>query len=71
MRPYQSYYRSPGQKDDQLPFPTTLFVVDTEEVENTYVRTEDRMGWMSLLILVPCIPVLSRTGILGKSWRPL
>ena len=71
LRPYESYYWSPEHKDDQPPFPTTLFVVDTEEVEDTYVRTAARMGRMSLPILVSCIPVLSRTGILGKSWRPL
>ena len=71
LRPYESYYWSPEHKEDQPPFPTTLFVVDTEEVEDTYVRTAARMGRMSLPILVSCIPVLSRTGILGKSWRPL
>ncbi len=58
-------------KDEQPPFPTTLFVVDTEEVENTYVRTATRMTLMSLPILVSCIPVLCTTGILGRSWRPL
>ena len=71
LRPYESYYWSPEHKDDQPPFPTTLFVVDTEEVEDTYVRTATQMSRMSLPILVSCIPVLSRTGILGKSWRPL
>ena len=71
LRPYESYYWSPEHKDDQPPFPTTLFVVDTEEVEDTYVNTAARMSRMSLPILVSCIPVLSRTGILGKSWRPL
>ena len=45
--------------------------MDTEEVEETYVRTAARMSRMSLPILVSCIPVLSRTEILGKSWRPL
>ena len=71
LRPYESYYWSPEHKDDQPPFPTTLFVVDTEEVEDTYVNTAARMSRMSLPILVSCTPVLSRTGILGKSWRPL
>ena len=71
LRPYESYYWSPEHKDDQPPFPTTLFVVDTEEVEETYVSTAARMSRMSLPILVSCIPVLSTTGILGKSWRPL
>ncbi len=56
---------------DQPPFPTTLFVVDTEEVEATYVRTVARMSRMSLPILVSCRPVLSTTGILGGSWHPL
>ena len=65
--------RQVGQerKDDQPPFPTTLFVVDTEEVEATYVRTAARMSRMSLPIFASCIPALSHTGILGTSWRPL
>ncbi len=71
LRPYESYYWSPEHKDDQPPFPTTLFVVDTEEVEDTYARTAAQISRMSLPILVSCIPVLSTTGILGKSWRPL
>ena len=71
LSPYTSYYWSNEHKDDQPPFPTTLFVVDTEEVENTYVRTAARMTLMSLPILVSCIPVLSDTGILGPSWHPL
>ena len=71
LRPYERYYYSTEHKDDQPPFPVTLFVVDTEEVEGTYVSTADRMARMSLPILVSCTPVLSRTGILGKSWRPL
>ena len=71
LRPYESYYWSPEHKEDQPPFPTTLFVVDTEEIEDTYVRTASQLATMSLPILVSCIPVLSRTGILGKSWRPL
>ena len=64
-------YWSNEHRDDQPPFPTTLFVVDTEEVEDTYVRTAARMSRMSLPMLVSCIPVLSTAGILGRSWRPL
>ncbi len=71
LRPYEDYYWSPEHEDDQPPFPVTLFVVDTEEVEDTYVGTAALRSRMSLPILVSCIPVLSRTGILGKSWRPL
>ena len=71
LDPYESYYWSPEHKEDQPPFPTTLFVVDNEEVEATYVSTASRMRRMSLPILVSCIPVLSATGILGRSWRPL
>ena len=71
LDPYESYYWSPAPKEDQPPFPTTLFVVDTEEVEATYVRTAARMNRMSLPIFVSCIPALSSTGILGPSWRPL
>ena len=71
LYPYRSYYWSNEPGDDQPPFPVTLFVVDTEEVEDTYVNTAARMSRMSLPILVSCIPVLSTAGILGKSWRPL
>ncbi len=71
LSPYTRYYWSTEPGDDQPPFPITLFVVDTEEVEATYVRTATRMSRMSLPILVSCIPVPSRTGILGKSWHPL
>ena len=71
LNPYESYYWSPDHEEDQPPFPVTLFVVDTEEVEDTYVRTASGPADMSLPILVSCIPVLSDTGILGPSWRPL
>ena len=71
LRPYRSYYWSSAPEEDQPPFPVTLFVVDSEEVENTYVSTAARMTTMSLPILVSCTPVLSDNGILGKSWRPL
>ena len=71
LDPYESYYWSPAPKDDQPPYPVTLFVVDTEEVEATYVRTAAHMSRMSLPIFVSCRPVLSHTGILGRSWRPL
>ena len=71
LSPYMSYYWSPEHKDDQPPFPTTLFVVDTEEVVDTYVRTASLMSRMSLPILVSCMPVLCTTGILGRSWHQL
>ena len=71
LSPYTRYYWSTEPGDGQPPFPVTLFVVDIEEVEATYVRTAARMSRMSLPILVSCIPVLSTKGILGKSWRPL
>ena len=71
LSPYASYYWSTEPGEDQPPFPTTLFVVDTEEVEATYVRTAARMSRMSLPILVSCRPVLSNAGILGRSWHPL
>ena len=71
LGPYRSYYWSNAPKEDQPPFPVTLFVVNTEEVEDTYVRTASQMATMSLPILVSCTPVLSHTGILGRSWRPL
>ena len=71
LRPYRSYYWSSAPKEDQPPFPVTLFVVDTEDVEDTYVSTAARMTTMSLPILVSCTPVLSDRGIFGQSWRPL
>ena len=71
LRPYTSYYHSNEPGDDQPPYPVTLFVVDTEEVEDTYVRTAAHLSRMSLPIFVSCIPALSTAGILGRSWRPL
>ena len=71
LSPYRSYYWSNAPGEDQPPYPVTLFVVDTEEVESTYVRTAAHMSRMSLPIFVSCTPALSDTGILGPSWRPL
>ena len=71
LDPYEDYYWSNEPRNDQPPYPVTLFVVDTEEVEDTYVRTAARMSRMSLPIFVSCTSVLSHTGILGRSWRPL
>ncbi len=71
LRPYIRYYRSDAPRDDQPPFPTTLFVVDTEEVAETYAGTASRMPAMSLPILVSSREILSYRGILGRSWRPL
>ena len=71
LSPYTSYYRSTEPGEDQPPFPTTLFAVDTEDVEATYVSTAARMTRMSLSIFVSCWPILSDTGIFGWSWRPL
>ena len=71
LRPYTRYYRSDAPRDDQPPFPTTLFVVDTEEVAETYASTASRMTAMSLPILVSSREALSCKGVLGKSWRPL
>ena len=47
LSPYESYYWSPAPKEGQPPFPTTLFVVDTEEVEETYVTTASQLATMS------------------------
>lgn len=71
LRPYLRYYRSDAPRDDQPPFPTTLFVVDTEEVAETYASTASRMPAMKLPILVSSRELLSYRGILGRSWRPL
>ena len=71
LDPYEDYSWSNEPREDQPPYPVTLFVVDTEDVEDTYVRTAARMSRMSLPIFVSCISVLSDTGILGRSWHPL
>ena len=71
LEPYESYYWSPAPEEDQPPFPVTLFVVDSEHVEDTYVHSASRSATMSLPILMSCVPALSATGILGLSWRPL
>ena len=71
LRPYSRYYRSDAPANDQPPFPTTLFLVDTEEVAETYASTASRMTAMSLPVLVSSREALSDRGILGKSWRPL
>ena len=71
QRPYSRYYRSDAPAKDQPPFPITLFVVDSEEVAETYASTACRMVTMSLPILVSCREALSGKGILGRSWRPL
>ena len=71
LRPYIRYYRSDAPRDDQPPFPTTLFMVDTEEVAETYANTASRMPAMSLPILVSSRELLSYRGILDRSWRPL
>ena len=71
LRPYSRYYRSDAPAQEQPPFPITLFVVDSEEVADTYVSAASGMITMSLPILVSCREALSRRGILGRSWRPL
>ena len=71
LRPYSRYYRSDAPRNDQPPFPTTLFVVDTAEVAETYAGTASRMPAMTLPILVSSRDVLSDRGLLGWSWRPL
>ena len=71
LRPYTRYYHSNEPGEDQPPYPVTLFVVDTKEVEATYVSAASLMTLMTVPVLVSCIPVLSHTGILGPSWRPL
>ena len=72
LRPYLRYYHHPNQpRTDLPPFPTTLFVVDRDDVEATYVSTAARMSLMSIPVLVSCTSVLSREGILGQSWHPL
>ncbi len=71
LRPYIRYYRSDAPREDQPPFPTTLFLVDTEEVAETYASTASRMPAMTLPILVSSRELLSDRGMLGRSWRPL
>ena len=71
LRPYIRYYHSNAPGEDMAPFPVTLFVVDNEEVEETYTRTAARMNLMTVPILVSCPLTLTRWGLLGRSWRPL
>ncbi len=69
--PYVRYYCHGEPEEDHPPFPFTLFVVDGQDVEETYVRTSARMDLMTVPVLVSCRPVLERSGILGRSWRPM
>ncbi len=69
--PYVRYYCQGKPEEDHPPLPFTLFVVDKQEVEETYVRTAARMDLMTVPVLVSCRPVLERSGILGRSWRPM
>ena len=72
LRPYLRYYHHPNQpRTDLPPFPTTLFVVDREDVEATYVSTAARMSLINIPVLVSSTSVLSKEGILGQSWHPL
>jgi len=71
LRPYLRYYSRGKPEDDHPPFPFTLFVVDGQDVEETYARTSAGMRAMTVPMLVSCRPVLERSGILGRSWRPL
>ena len=71
LRPYTDYYHSNAPETDMAPFPVTLFVVDNEDVEETYARTASRMNLMTLPILVSSADTLTRNGLLGRSWRPL
>ncbi len=64
LRPYIRYYRSDAPRDDQPPFPTTLFMVDTEEVAETYASTASRMPTMTLPILVSSREILSYSNCL-------
>ncbi len=71
LSPYVRYYRSDAPRGDQPPFPTTLFLVDAEEVAETYASTASSMTAMKLPILVSSREALSDRGLLGRSWRPL
>ena len=71
LKPYLRYYGQGKPEYDHPPFPFTLFVVDSEDVEETYARTTSVMRSMTVPVLVSSSPVLERSGILGCSWRPL
>ena len=71
LNPYIRYYHSNSPGEDMAPFPVTLFVVDNEEVAETYVRTASHMNLMTVPILVSSADTLTRRGLLGRSWRPL
>ena len=65
------YYWSKAPKKDQPPFPTTPFVVDTHEVEETFSNTAAAMSLMTHPVVVSCRPALQVEGIPGRSWYPL
>ena len=71
LKPYMRYYWSHAPEKDQPPFPITLFVVDTLEVEETFRNTAAAMSLMTHPVLVSCRPALKAEGILGRSWYPL
>ena len=71
LGPYTRYRWSNAPGEYQPPFPVTLFVVDSEEVEETYVRTASGMNLTTLPILVSSADTLTRRGLLGRSWPPL
>ena len=71
LKPYMRYYWSHAPEKDQPPFPITLFVVDTHEVEETFRNTAAAMSLMTHPVLVSCRPALQMEGILGRSWYPL
>ena len=68
---YERYHNSPDTEGDLIPMPFTLFVVDDEAAAETYVTTAaDDMG-LQLPVLVSSMPVLSNSGLLGRSWHRL
>ena len=70
LTPYELYYESPFTEGDLPPSPYTLFVVDGEEVAQTYVNTAAGMR-LRLPILVSSVSALAETGFLGPSWDRL
>ena len=65
LRPYTRYYHSNEPGEDQPPYPVTLFVVDTEEVEDTYVSIAARMSRMPCPSSCPPGPLCQPRGYWG------
>ena len=70
LRPYLRYHRSGEPEEDHPPFPFTLFVVNSEDVEETYVRTTTVMRSRQSAPdrIVPMNDASNTIGITSTAW---